>query len=340
MPARLHVRAAQATRLEPAFAAPRPPRAHRPARPHRRTMTMPAVTLAALLAAGCGRQEDPCAFDTDGAPWLALCSLAAGNWDVEVIRADGTCRRPLGRDPATDLHPTWTAAGLVAYDSTRAPGPGLWVHDVRAGTERRLDLGTLAATSPAFSPDGATLAFEGRVAGSTDGSIYRVPAAGGAPVLLTPDAPGGATPAPYANGGPSFSPDGASIYFVSNRAGPYDVYRLPAGGGEAVRVTTGSGIIGKPAVSPDGLTLAYARAAPGSTTEVVLLDLASGVVTPFGGTGRSEPAFDPAGGRLALRVQYLLTTTIDLSPLDGGAGVRLTAGPGPDGAPAFAPRRP
>jgi TolB protein len=297
------------------------------------------LALAAALGAGCSTSDDPCAFATDGAPWVAFCSLAEGSWDVEVIRADGTCRRALGHDPAVDLHPSWTATGLLAYDSTRAPGPGLWLHDLGAGTERRLDLGALGATSPAFSPDGATLAFEGRLPGSTDGSIYLVPAAGGAPVLLTPATPGGTTPAASGNGGPSFSPDGATVYFVSNRAGPYDVWRVPAAGGDAVRVTTGSGIIGKPAVSPDGRSLAYARAAPGSTTEVVLLDLESGQVTPFGGTGRSEPAFDPAGGRLALRVQYLLTTTIDLAPLDGSPGLRLTTGPGPDGAPAFAPAR-
>lgn len=299
-----------------------------------------AAAAVAALPTGCGPHEDPCAFETAGAPWLALCSLASGNWDVEVIRVDGTCRRPVTQDPATDLHPAWTAAGLVAYDSTRAPGPGLWIHDLRNGAERRLDLGALSATSPAFSPDGATLAFEGRVTGSTDGSIYLVPVAGGVPTLLTPDPLDPAAPAPSANGGPSFSPDGATVYFVSDRAGPYDVWKVPAAGGDAVRVTTGSGIVGKPAVSPDGLSLAYARAVAGPSTEVVLLDLESGLVTPLGGTGRSEPAFDPAGGRLALRVQYLLTTTIDLAPLDGSVGVRLTTGPGPDGAPAFAPRRP
>lgn len=309
---------------------------------HRHT-TPAALLAAALLAAlpaGCGSSKDPCAFDTGGAPWLALCSLASGSWDVEVIRADGTCRRPIAEGPATDLHPAWTAAGLIAYDSDRAPGQGLWLHDLKTGQEHRLDLGTLSATSPAFSPDGATLAFEGRVPGSTDGSIYLVPAAGGTPTLLTTDPLDPAAPAPSANGGPSFSPDGATVYFVSNRSGAYDVWKVPAAGGEAVRVTTGSGIIGKPAVSPDGLSLAYARAAPGSTTEVVLRDLAGGAVTVLGGTGRSEPAFDPAGGRLALRAQYLLTTTIDLTPLDGSPGLRLTTGPGPDGAPAFAPRRP
>jgi TolB protein len=302
---------------------------------NRRRALLAAVALAAGVA--CGHHHDPCAFDTAGAGWLAFGTRERGSWDVEVIRADGTCRRALTEASSQDFNPAWAPGGLVAYDSDRAPGPGLWIHDLRAGTEHRLDLGDLRASSPAFSPDGATLAFEGRSPGLTTGAIYLVAASGGTPRLLTPDAPGSSTPDPHGNGGPVFTSDGASVYFVSNRSGRYDVYRVPAAGGDAVQVTTGSGIVGKPAVSPDGTALAYARSAAGSTTEVVRYDLASGAATPLTGTGRSDPVFDPAGGRLALRVQYLLTTTIDLLPLDGSGALRLTSGPGPDGAPAFAP---
>jgi TolB protein len=295
-----------------------------------------AVIAAAVAACGSNHGPDPCAFETAGAPWLAFTSEAQGNWDVEVIRADGTCLRALTSAASRDLHPAWAPGGLLAYDSDRSPGSGLWLHDLASGTEHRLDLGDLGATSPAFSPDGTTLAFEGRAPGATRGSIYLVPVGGGAPTLLTPDAPGSSTPHASANGGPSFSPDGATVYFVSNRSGAYDVFQVSAAGGEALRVTTGSGIIGKPAVSPDGKTLAYTRSASGSTTQVVLCDLAGGTVTPFSDAGRSEPAFDPAGGRLALRAEYLHTTTIDLAPLDGSSASRLTAGPGPDAGPAFA----
>jgi TolB protein len=213
---------------------------------------------------------------------------------------------------------------------------GIWILDVASGTERRLDLGDLRSASPAFSPDGTTLAFEGRPPGVTNSSIYRVPAAGGTPVLLTPDAPGSSIPEPHGNGGPAFSPDGATVYFVSNRGGPYEVYRVPAAGGDAVKLTSGSRIIGKPAVSPDGRTLAFARLTSGSGTEVVLQDLATGQATPLPGVNSAEPAFEPSGGRLALRAFYGLTASVQLLPLDGSSPVRLTAGPGPDAAPAFA----
>lgn len=294
------------------------------------------LVLAALAlgvaGAGCTR-DDPCAFRAPGAPWLAIGSSEAGSWDVQVIRADGSCRASLTTDPSIDLDAAWGPGGLVAYGSDRAPGPGIWIHDVVAGTEARLALGDLRATSPAFSPDGATLAFEGRLPGAVTGAIYTVPASGGTPTLLTPEAQ------PHGNGGPAFSPDGATIYFVSDRAGPYEVYAVPAVGGDAVQVTSGSGIVGRPAISPDGRTLAFARAA-GSSTEVVLLDLATHTTTPLAPSGTSEPAFDPAGGRLALRVFHGTTSNVELMPLDGTAAAPLTAGKGPDGAPAFAPREP
>lgn len=289
--------------------------------------------LACLaVAAGCpgDHPQDPCDPAAAGAPWLALGSAEAGSWDVQVIRADGSCRRAVASGPSFDLGPAWGPAGQLAFDSDRAPGLGIWVHDLRTGTTRRLDTGALLATSPAFSPDGAAIAFEGRTSGSAPGAVYAVPAAGGAPVLLTPEA------SPHGNGGPAYSPDGQTVYFVSNRTGPYEVHAVPAAGGEAVQVTAGSRIIGKAAVSPDGARLAFARLA-GSSTEVVLLDLASGDVAPLGVAGASEPAWDPRGGRLAVRVVHGSSSRIALVPLDGASPHDLTPGPGPDGAPAFAP---
>jgi len=245
-----------------------------------------------------------------------------------VVRADGTCRRTVAQSGSADLDPAWAPSAILAYDSTRPPLPSVWIQDLATGAEHRLDVGaTLRGASPAFSPDGQTIAFEGRYVGSTTSSIYAVDASGGHLRELTPEA------TPHGNGGPVFSPDGATVYFVSNRTGSqYDVYEVPAAGGAAVPITSGSGIIGRPAISPDGATLAYARATA-TSTEVVLFDLGSKTTTPLAVADASEPAFDPAGGRLAARVRE----NLELVPLPGGAATRLTSGPGPDGTPAFAP---
>jgi TolB protein len=298
------------------------------------------LLLASALVTSCakdepGRLADPCALRARGAAWLAYATKASGSWDVAVMRADGTCARVVADRASDDLDPAWAPSAVLAYASTRPPLPSVWIQDLTTGDERRLDVGaTLRAASPAFSPDGGTIAFEGRYVGSTTSSIYLVPAAGGVPVELTPEA------VAHGNGGPVFSPDGADVYFVSDRngayAGDYDVFRVAARVPAATpeQVTTGSGIVGRPAISADGATLAYA-----TSIELVLRDLASGVETPLD-PGASEPAFDPAGGRLAAVVLQGGRKNLALVPLSGGAATPLTSGVGPDGAPAFAPLGP
>lgn len=76
---------------------------------------------------------------------------------------------------------------------------------------------------PAISPDGTTILF------SYKGDIYSVPAGGGAAAPLTvSDA------YDYA---PVWSHDGRRIAFASDRHGNFDVFVMPAAGGEARRLT-------------------------------------------------------------------------------------------------------
>jgi TolB protein len=300
-----------------------------------------AVLLAGLALAACGggsdgpQPPDPCAYTTAGAPWLAFVSGSSGTSNVEVMRTDRSCARAL--TIAGGSAPAWGRGGAVAYTSDRAPGPGIWIHSLATGAERRLALGTLVPSSPAFSPDGTKLAFEAHYAGSLETSIYVIPVAGGTPVDVTPEA------TPHGNGGPAFSPDGTSIFFVSNRLGPSEVFKVPVAGSlDPDKITTSSGILGKPAVSPDGTTLAFARAVQGNATEteVVTYVVSTATTTLLPWPTAAEPAFHPAGGALAVRARHTANPTIDLVPLSGTGAVRLTIGSGPDGEPAFAPSGP
>ena len=59
-----------------------------------------------------------------------------------------------------------------------------------------------------------------------------------------------------------WSRDGRWIYFASNRSGEYQVWKVPADRGEAVRVTRNGGFVAKE--SPDGQWVYYTKSAEDS----------------------------------------------------------------------------
>lgn len=295
-----------------------------------------APLVLAVLAAACHRSTSApdrrCDLESPGAAWLAFASSRVGTYDILLARADGTCVAPVTSGTGTDLFPSFGPGWKIAYASDRTGLTSVWVHDLKTSDEWILPVGTLAATSPAFSPDGTKLAFEGRLPSSLNADIYVVPAAGGDPVQLTTSA--------AADAGPAWSPDGTRIYFVSTRDGVYDVYSLPAAGGDATRVTTRSGIAGKPAVSPDGLYLYFTRSASSGGTEVVRYTLADGTTTAVTSQSDSEPAISPAGDRLAVRsFRNGHADLFVVGAADGATPVQITNDVASDGAPSFAPAR-
>ena len=79
---------------------------------------------------------------------------------------------------------------------------------------------------------------------------------------------------------PTWSPDGQQIAFLSNRAEGWDLYTMPATGGEATRLTSGA-TADDPAWSPDGQWIAVERnhrieaVSPNSQDRAVLASNAS-----------------------------------------------------------------
>ncbi len=94
------------------------------------------------------------------------------------------------------------------------------------------------------------LSFDGKQIAVSHGTkedgksrIYTLPITGGAPQLVTPMAPS------YLHG---WSPDGKQLAYCAERNGNYDVYTIPAIGGEEVRLTTADGLDDGPEYSPCG----------------------------------------------------------------------------------------
>jgi tricorn protease len=154
-------------------------------------------------------------------------------------------------------------------------GGSLWVVSRDGGTARRLTAGPGTETLPAFSPDGALVAFTGEYDGNPD--VFVVPAAGGVPRRLTYH--------PGADHVVGWTPDGKNILFLSNRTSSYHfndkLFSVPANGGYPSEYPLP--IVEAASLSPDGSHLAYVphgkwqpawkRYRGGQTTPIWIADL-------------------------------------------------------------------
>jgi Tol biopolymer transport system component len=145
-------------------------------------------------------------------------------------------------------------AGAFSPDGSKfmfASGPPplrLWTSAVDGTAHQQVTSIQASQLSPgSWSPDGQRIVYDAAIDGNND--IFVVDTGGGRPRRLTFE--------PALDGVASWSRNGQWIYFTSTRAGAIpDIWRVPAAGGEAVRITRHGGI--RPQESPDGKYLYYA----------------------------------------------------------------------------------
>ncbi len=94
-----------------------------------------------------------------------------------------------------------------------------------------------------ISPDATQIAISDNSQGDHESLVYLVPITGGTPRRITQNSPS------YWHG---WSPDGKTLAFVGQRNGDFDIYTIPAAGGEETRLTTAKGLDDGPEYSPDG----------------------------------------------------------------------------------------
>ena len=94
-----------------------------------------------------------------------------------------------------------------------------------------------------ISPDSTRLAISDNSQADHESLVYIVPIAGGTPRRISQKFPS------YWHG---WSPDGKTLAFVGQRNGDFDIYTIPAAGGEETRLTTAKGLDDGPEYSPDG----------------------------------------------------------------------------------------
>jgi dipeptidyl aminopeptidase/acylaminoacyl peptidase len=198
-----------------------------------------------------------------------------------------------------DTAPRWSPDGswLAFVRPNDKDTPQVYLLPMHGGEARALTDLPKGAAGPVWSPDGRTIAFTSTTIADdlkkpdpaakpekksdvkvVTRAVYR---ANGNPTYVDADRhthiwtaavsdkgdrvePRAITSGDFDERGPQWSPDGAKLYFVSDRvaesyynAGDSDLYSVPAAGGEMTKVASIDGSIGSVSVAPDGRRLAF-----------------------------------------------------------------------------------
>ncbi len=152
--------------------------------------------------------------------------------------------------------------GVLAYHGGQSRRSLTWVD--RKGSKLGIIGEPGKISSPLLSPNQASVVFEATesTAGSTELWVYDI--AHGLRTRHTFD--------PAFDGAPIWSPDGKTIFFQSNRAGRYDLYRKPADSSHAEELIYADSRLKIPhSLTPDGKYLAYSASEQKTGSDIWIL---------------------------------------------------------------------
>ena len=250
---------------------------------------------------------------------------------VYQIDQDGADMKLVSSTDRQAMSPAWGADGRhFAYMEFQAGKGWLFLQDMASGKRTPVSTtGTALDFTPAFSPDGQSIAFSRATEEGTD--LYTINIKNNCCLRRL-------TVGRFSdNLSPTFSPDGQRIAFVSTRPGLPQIYVMAADGtDQQLFAPFDYGVTGSsnaPEWSPDGQSVAFHRDVAG-TLQVFVLDVRTRTVRQLTSVWRNEdPTWAPDSRHLAFvsdRSGYRQLWIIDLDtgrirPLLQQSGARLPA---------------
>jgi len=161
---------------------------------------------------------------------------------LEIITVASTDRHAIYVAPERFEAPNWMPDGKTLLFNRNGRIEKI---PVTGGTSKIVDTGfaTRCNNDHGISPDGTQLVISDSSQEERRSLVYIVPIGGGAPRRITQKSPS------YWHG---WSQDGKTLAFVGERNGDFDIYAIPAEGGEEKQLTTAKGLDDGPEYTPDG----------------------------------------------------------------------------------------
>ncbi|WP_018342060.1 TolB family protein [Cytophaga aurantiaca] len=161
---------------------------------------------------------------------------------LEIFSLDSGTRQVIYQADGNFEAPNWSRDGSFLLFNMKgeiyriSPAGG---NPVKVNT----DFATRCNNDHGISPDNTELVISHHEKESGKSMIYVLPIEGGEPKLITPNAPS------YWHG---WSPDGNTLAYCAERNGEYDIYTIPAKGGQEIQLTIAKGLDDGPDYTADG----------------------------------------------------------------------------------------
>jgi len=147
-----------------------------------------------------------------------------------------------------DIAPDWAPDSTRFVFPSQRSGDRKWVVYIGWADGRGEAVALVDGRTPAWSPDGSRIIYQGSDPQGNNPGLYLIPAGGGPTGRITDH---------ESDRSPAWSPDGNRIAFMSSRSGRWKLHLVDLTSGSVQALTTSESNDGLPVWSPDGKHLAF-----------------------------------------------------------------------------------